>query len=396
MTVVAAATLILAISIGVRASFGLFLEPIGQTLSLPREVFSMAIAIQMLAWGAGQPIFGAIADRFGSARVVLLGAVLYVAGLVVMAYATGPLGLHAGTGLLVGLGTSAMGFAVVLGPVGRAVPPERRSLALGIASAGGSFGQFVMALVGGWLIGLEGWSGALLIMAVIAATAGLLAFGVRGKPSAGAEEPPQKFSEAIREAGGHSGYWLLIFGFFVCGFHVTFIATHLPPYLSDLGLGSMLGATAIGTIGFFNIIGTFGCGWLGGRFSKKYVLSLLYLFRAVVIAGFIAVPVSEASVLVFSGLLGLLWLGTVPLTSGLVAQIFGARYLGTLFGIVFFSHQIGAFLGAWLGGRLYDASQSYDIAWYISIALGVFAAVVHWPIHDKPVARLQPTGRAAD
>lgn len=390
LVVVAAATLILAISIGVRASFGLYLEPIGTALHLPRETFSLAIAIQMLAWGAGQPIFGALADRFGSARIVVLGAVLYVGGLLVMASATGPWGLHAGTGLLVGLGTSAAGFAVVLGPVGRAVAPERRSFVLGIASAGGSFGQFTMALVSGWLIDVEGWSGALVILAVIVAFAALLAFGLRGRPGIIEDEPPQKLSQALREAGGQRGYWLLALGFFVCGFHVTFIATHLPPYLSDAGHGGMLAATAIGAIGFFNIIGTLGCGWLGGRFSKKNVLSLLYLLRAIAIAGFVVLPLSETSVLIFAALLGLLWLGTVPLTSGLVAQMFGTRYMGTLFGIVFFSHQIGAFLGAWLGGVLYDVTNSYDIVWYIAIALGIFAALIHWPIRETPMARLRP------
>ncbi|MBT5038116.1 MAG: MFS transporter [Rhodospirillaceae bacterium] len=383
---VACAALILALGMGMRNTFGLFLQPMSLDLQLPRGVFALAIAIQMLAWGISQPIFGALADRYGAARIVVLGGLFYASGLLLMANASGPWALHGGIGILVGMGTSAAGFAVVLGPVGRAFPPEKRSMALGVASAGGSAGQLIMALVGGALIDSMGWAAALLVMAIIAAFIIPLALGVRGK-SAGDGGPAQSLREALREASGNKNYWLLCAGFFVCGFHVAFIATHLPPYLADNDMPTMLAATAIAIIGFFNILGTLASGWLGGKYRQNYVLSIYYLARAVIIAGFLIFPVTETSVLIFAALMGFMWLGTVPLTSGLVAQIFGARYLGALFGIVFFSHQIGGFLGAWLGGYLFDLTGNYDVAWMIAIALGVLAALIHWPISDRPIIR---------
>ena len=381
---VACGGLILLIGMGMRNTFGLFLQPMSLDLDLPRQAFSLAIAIQMLVWGVSQPIFGGLADRYGAARIALLGGLFYVGGLLLMANATGPWALHGGAGVLVGLGISAAGFAVVLGPVGRAFPPEKRSMALGIASAGGSSGQLVMAPIAGGLIGDIGWVGALLVLAAIAALIIPLAFGVRGKSVADAVS-----ANSLSEASRHTGYWLLCGGFFVCGFHVTFIATHLPPFLSDNNLSPMIAATAIALIGLFNIFGTLASGWLGGKFRQKHVLSFYYLARAIVIGGFLVFPVTETSVLVFAALIGFLWLGTVPLTSGLVASIFGPRYLGALFGIVFFSHQIGGFLGAWLGGYLFDLTGSYDLVWMIAIALGVMAAILHWPIADSPITRAQ-------
>ena len=383
---VVCAALILSLGMGLRNTFGLFLQPMSFDLQLPREVFALAIAIQMLAWGISQPIFGGLADRYGAARIVVLGGLFYVGGLLVMANASGPWALHGGTGILVGFGTSAAGFAVVLGPVGRAFPPEKRSMALGVASAGGSAGQLIMALVGGALIDGMGWAAALLVMVVIAAFIIPLALGVHGK-SGGDNGPAQSLREAIREAARYRSYWLLCAGFFVCGFHVAFIATHLPPYLADNDMPTMLAATAIAIIGFFNILGTLASGWLGGKYRQNYVLSIYYLLRAIVIAGFLIFPVTQTSVLIFAALMGFLWLGTVPLTSGLVAQIFGPRYLGALFGIVFFSHQIGGFLGAWLGGYLFDLTGNYDTVWMIAIALGGLAAIIHWPISDRPIIR---------
>ncbi len=383
---VVCAALILSLGMGLRNTFGLFLQPMSFDLQLPREVFALAIAIQMLAWGISQPIFGGLADRYGAARIVVLGGLFYVGGLLVMANASGPWALHGGAGILVGFGTSAAGFAVVLGPVGRAFPPEKRSMALGVASAGGSAGQLIMALVGGALIDGMGWAAALLVMVVIAAFIIPLALGVHGK-SGGDNGPAQSLREAIREAARYRSYWLLCAGFFVCGFHVAFIATHLPPYLADNDMPTMLAATAIAIIGFFNILGTLASGWLGGKYRQNYVLSIYYLLRAIVIAGFLIFPVTQTSVLIFAALMGFLWLGTVPLTSGLVAQIFGPRYLGALFGIVFFSHQIGGFLGAWLGGYIYDLTGSYDQVWLIAVGLGVLAAILHWPIADAPLAR---------
>lgn len=386
IVILLSAATILAIAMGIRNTFGLFLQPLSIDLALPREVFALSIAIQSLMWGASQPIFGAIADRFGAGRVALFGAVAYMGGLAVMAGAAGPLGLHVGAGLLVGIGLSATGFAVVLGPVGRAFPENKRSVALGIASSGGSFGQFAMAPIGGVLLHEFGWTSTIWIFVFIAVLIIPFALGVSGHRAVSSSESTQSLGEALTAARRHRGYWLLNAGFFVCGFHVTFILTHLPPFLADRAFSATLGATAIAIIGFFNFVGTFGAGWLGGRYRKKYVLSLYYLARGVVMLGFLLLPVTETTVIIFAGLIGLLWLGTVPLTSGLVAQIFGARNLGALFGIVFFSHQVGAFLGAWLGGRLYDMTGSYDQVWIMAIALAVFAALIHWPIADRPIA----------
>ena len=383
---VVCAALVLALSNGLRITFGLFGTPMTLDLAVSRETFALAIAIQSIVWGISQPFFGALADRHGAIRVVALGTAVYIGGLFWMASAEGAVGLHMGAGVLVGLGISATGFAVVLGAVGRAAPPARRSMALGVAAAGGSFGQLVFAPLGGTLLGEFGWAATLLIYVAFAALMVPCLIGMRGH-HAPPEGEAQTLREALAEARGHSGFWLLCGGFFVCGFHVYFIATHLPPFLTDAGLAPMLGATALGMIGLGNVVGTFAAGWLGGRHRKKHVLALFYLARALVIGGFVVAPLSETSVLVFAALIGLLWLGTVPLTSGLVAQIFGPRYLGALFGIVFLSHQVGAFLGAWLGGYVFDLTGSYDAVWLTAVGLGVAAAVLHWPIADAPLAR---------
>ena len=386
IALVLGAALVLSISNGLRSSFGLFGTPMSLDLGISRETFALAIAIQGIVWGITQPFFGALADRHGAIRVVLLGTVIYVAGLLWMASTDGALGLHLGQGLLVGIGISATGFAVVLGPVGRAVPPEKRSMALGIAAAGGSFGQFALAPVGGVLLDGVGWSMTLIAYCGIAAMMVPCLIGMRGSHTP-PEGSAQTLSEALVEARAHSGFWLLCGGFFVCGFHVYFIATHLPPFLTDAGLAPMLGATAIAVIGLGNIVGTFAAGWLGGRHRKKHVLSLFYLGRAVVLGGFIVVPMSETSVL------GVLRADGPALARHRTAyqrphrQIFGPRYLGALFGIVFLSHQVGSFLGAWLGGYVYDTTGSYDAVWLTSVALAVVAAGLHWPIRDRPLVR---------
>ena len=329
-------------------------------------------------------MFGALADRFGVVRALLLGAGLYVVGLLIMALSGTPAGLYLGAGLLIGFGVSGTSFSLVLAAVARAAPPERSSLALGLVSAGGSFGQFAMPLFSQGLIGGVGWLTALLILAVCAGLMVPFAFGLARADKAG--EPAkstQSLAGALREAGGHRGYWLLNAGFFVCGFHVAFIATHLPAYLLNLNFAPMLGAWALATIGLFNIIGTFVAGFLGGRHRKKYVLSGLYLSRSAVFVLFLMMPPSPAWVLVASAAIGLLWLGTVPLTGGLVGEIFGPRYMATLFSIVMLSHQIGAFCGAWIGGYVFDITASYDIAWKIAIALGIMSAALHLPIADQ-------------
>lgn len=387
----ASGALILTLAMGIRQTFGLFLGPVCLALDVGREQFGLAMAVQNILWGAAQPFAGAVADRYGALRVLLAGTLAYAGGLVLMAFA-GTLGqFQTGAGLLVGLGLSCVSFAVVLGAIGRAVAPERRSAALGIASAGGSFGQFAMAPIGQALIAALGWSQAFLMMAGIAlAMAPLAVILVRGS-AAGAQGTQSQqplpgadgLRTALREAGRHPGFWYLNAGFFVCGFQVVFIAVHLPAYLADLGLTPDVAALALALIGFFNIIGTWGCGMLGGHYSKKRLLAGLYAVRALTIAVFLAAPKTKTTVLVFAAVIGLLWLGTVPLTSGLVGQIFGVRYLSTLFGLVFFSHQVGSFLGVWLGGVVYDGTGSYDAIWVASIALGLAAAALHLPIREQ-------------
>ncbi|MCG8510401.1 MAG: MFS transporter [Rhodospirillales bacterium] len=386
--------LILSLAMGIRQTFGLFLGPVTVDLSIGRETFALAMAVQNLLWGAFQPITGALSDRFGAGRVITAGGLVYALGLYVMSDMTGAAGLHLGGGLLIGLAMAACGFSVVLGAVARRVPEPRRSMALGLVSAGGSFGQFAMAPVGQALIAEQGWGGAFFSMAIIALLMIPLALAVAGSPRTahsrrGLEDPDQSLTEAVREALSHKGYLYLTTGFFVCGFQVVFVAVHLPAYLVDIGLDASTGATALALIGFFNIVGTYACGALGGRYSKKWLLSGLYLVRALVIAVFLLAPKTELSVLMFASALGLLWLGTVPLTSGLVGQIFGVRYLSTLFGVVFFGHQLGSFLGVWLGGFVFDRMGSYDAVWWASIIFGILAALIHMPIAEAPVRRAE-------
>ncbi|MEZ5669503.1 MAG: MFS transporter [Alphaproteobacteria bacterium] len=389
--------LILSLNLGVRQSFGLFIEPWNDSLGWGVASFSLAIALQNLLWGVFQPVFGALADRYGTARTVILGALLYFAGLLIMAMPGWEIVFHVGAGLIIGMGLSGTAFAVVLGAIGRAYPPEKRSMALGLGSAMGSFGQFAIAPTGQALIDALGWSNALLIYAAAVLVMIPCALALIGKPQhdGAADAPQQTLRAALREASGHSGYWLLTAGFFVCGFHVAFIATHLPGYVEVSGLDPQVAAWALGLVGLFNILGTLTAGALGGRYRKKYLLSLLYGTRAVVILGFLLVPPSTVSVLVFAAAIGFLWLSTVPLTTGLVAQLFGPRYISTLFGIVFLSHQVGAFIGVWLGGLLFERTGSYDTVWWIAVALGVAAALIHLPMGDAPVERLRRQPAAA-
>ncbi len=389
---------ILAVIVGLRQSLGLLLPPISADLGLGRETFALGIGLMNLVWGLGAPVAGALADRHGAGRIAAAGSLLYAGGLLAMTLGGEGEQLLAG-GVLLGLGLSGAGFSVVLGAVGRAAPPERLSAALGWVSVGGSIGQFLALPYTHLLIGGFGWS---LSLAILAATAVLtvpLARGIAGAariapPDAAPDAPldapaAQSLGEAVREACRHRGFRLLTAGFFVCGFHLAFVTVHLPAYLGDRGLPSWLAAAALTLVGLCNIIGTLGCGLLGQRYPKKSVLSLLYLLRALVFLAFLVVPVSEASVLAFGAAMGFLWLGTVPLTSGLVAQIFGPAYMSTLFGIVFLSHQVGGFGGAWLAGHLYDLIGSYDLMWGLSVALGLASAALHWPIDEAPVARLR-------
>ncbi|MDZ5602061.1 MFS transporter [Pseudomonas sp. RP23018S] len=382
------AALILALSLGVRHGFGLFLAPMSADFGWGRGVFALAIALQNLIWGLAQPFAGALADRFGAARVVVIGGVLYSVGLVLMGMADSPWSLSLSAGLLIGIGLSGTSFSVILGVVGRAVAPEQRSMAMGIASAAGSFGQFVMLPGTLGMIQWLGWSAALLVLGLLVALIVPLVGMLRDRPlpSTGDE---QTLAQALREACSHSGFWLLALGFFVCGFQVVFIGVHLPAYLVDQHLPATIGTTVLALVGLFNIVGTYSAGWLGGRMAKPRLLTALYLLRAVVIGLFLWAPVTEISAYLFGIAMGLLWLSTVPLTNGTVATLFGVRNLSMLGGIVFLFHQLGAFLGGWLGGMVYDRTGSYDLVWQLSILLSVLAAALNWPVREQPVARLQ-------
>jgi MFS family permease len=381
--------LILALSLGVRHGFGLFLAPMSGDFGWGREVFAFAIALQNLMWGLAQPFAGALADRFGAAKVVFIGGVLYAVGLALMSLADSPLSLSLSAGLLIGIGLSGTSFSVILGVVGRALPAEKRSMGMGIASAAGSFGQFAMLPGTLGLISWLGWSGALLVLAVLVAMILPLVGMLKDKPVV-ASGDDQTLVEALREACSHSGFWLLALGFFVCGFQVVFIGVHLPAYLVDQHLPATVGTTVLALIGLFNIFGTYTAGWLGGRMSKPRLLSALYLLRAVAIVLFLWAPLSQTTAYLFGITMGLLWLSTVPLTNGTVATLFGVRNLSMLGGIVFLLHQLGAFLGGWLGGLVYDHTGSYDLIWQVSILLSLMAAALNWPVRERPVPRLQP------
>jgi len=380
--------LIMTIAMGARHGFGLFLQPMSMAQGWGRETFAFALALQNLVWGAAQPFSGLIADRYGAGRVLLTGSVLYVLGLALMAWSSSATELALSAGLLIGLGLSGTTFSIVYGVLGRTYPPEKRSQVLGIAGAAGSFGQFAMLPGTQALITGIGWMEALLVLAAVAALMAPLS-AVLAEPGRDASHrPPQSAAAAMREAAGHKGFWLLTFGYFVCGFQVIFIAVHLPAYLADNGLPGNVGVVCLALIGFFNIIGTWGAGMLGARWTKKYLLAFIYIARSVIIVAFIAVPPTPTSAYLFAAAMGLLWLATVPLTNGIVAQVFGVTYLSMLGGFVFFSHQIGSFLGAWLGGVLFDRTGSYDVVWWIAIALGLVAMAVNLPIDERPLARL--------
>jgi predicted MFS family arabinose efflux permease len=381
---------ILTLSMGTRQSMGLFLPPMTLEFGWGRSTFAFAMALSNLIWGAFQPVAGAIADRHGAGRVVAGSALLYAAALVLMPSSSTGLMLDLSAGIMLGLALCGVTFGVILGVIGRAYPIERRSFALGVASAGGSFGQFVMLPFTQWLIGSLGWKGALFALAGSLLIIVPCAVALVERREAPAAQRQQSLAAALREAGAHAGFWYLTAGFFVCGFQVAFIQVHLPAFLGDNRLPAAVGATALALIGLFNIAGSFLAGVLGGRFSKKYLLSAIYFARAGVIALFLWLPITPASVYAFSAGIGFLWLGTVPLTNGLVAQIFGVRYLATLFGIVFFSHQVGSFIGVWLGGLMFDLTGSYDLVWAGGILLGIAAAALNLPIDERPLQRMEP------
>jgi MFS family permease len=383
--------LIAILTFGPRSALGFFLTPLSQAHGWGRDVFAFALAIQNLLWGIGQPFAGAIADRFGTVRVLGAGAILYALGLALMAKATTPGLLDLSAGVLIGFGLSGCSFNIVLAAFGKLVPESWRSLSLGAGTAAGSFGQFLFSPLAVVLLGAVGWQNALLIYAciVLLVLPLSMALASRGQQFGSATAAiPQSFRDALGEAFSHGSYVLLVLGFFTCGFHVAFITTHLPPYLVDKGLDASWGGWVVAFIGLFNIVGSLTAGILGGKLPKHYLLSFIYFSRAIAITWFVLTPVTPWSAMIFGGAMGLFWLSTVPLTSGLVALMFGTRYMATLFGFAFFSHQVGSFLGVWLGGFLYERTGSYDVVWWLGAALGIVAAVLNLPIREKPVARL--------
>jgi predicted MFS family arabinose efflux permease len=384
------ASFVVTIAMGIRHGFGLFLQPMTVDLGLTRQTFAFALGLQNLVWGLVQPVTGMIADRYGAGRVLLAGAFLYAVGLAFMALSSSAFHLTASAGVLIGLGLSGTTFSTVFGVVGRVVAPGKRARALAIVSAAGSFGQFIMVPGTQSMIAGLGWMWALLILAAMAALIAPAASGlVEQRSSALGHGPQQSVLEAVREAFSHNGFKLLTLGYFVCGFQVVFIGLHLPAFLKDRGLSANVGMSTLALIGLFNIAGTYGWGHLGSRFTKKHLLSVIYLLRSAVIIAFLSFPITPVSAYAFACVIGLLWLGTVPLTSAVVAQIFGVKYFSMLSGFVFLSHQIGSFLGAWLGGYLFDKTGSYNVVWFVAAALGIVAAIANWPIDERPVQRLR-------
>ncbi len=387
-TVLLCSALVLMLAMGVRQTMGLFLQPMTLAHGWSRDDFALAIALQNLLWGALVPFAGAIADRFGAGRVLVISALAYVAGLLLMAASSSPLALHFSAGLLIGLALSGTTFGVVMGVVAKVVSPAKRSVALGIAGAGGSFGQFAMVPYGAVLISGVGWFWALVVLAATSALIVPLAAGLAGRivvPHGHDQSATQAFGEAVGQRTFHFLFW----SYFVCGVHTAFIALHLPSYVQDAGLAPAVGVTALALIGFGNVFGSYGSGWLGARVSKKWLLTWIYALRSVLIVALLMMPKTPAVLYAFAFCMGLLWLSTVPLTNALVAQIFGLKHVSMLSGVVFFGHQIGSFLGAWLGGVIFTRQGSYDLAWWISVALGVFAALVCAPINERPLMRAQ-------
>ncbi|MBT3793068.1 MAG: MFS transporter [Rhodospirillales bacterium] len=381
-------TIVLILSIGTRQTFGLFMEPISSAQGWGRESLAFAFATQNLVWGLSQPFIGAVADKWGSGKIIAGAGILYALGLYMMSQATSPGDVLLSNGLMIGFALSGCGYPIILAIVGRSVPEKRRSLFLGIASTGGSSGQLLVIPMAQVFISNYGWVMALILLALMTAFMVPLAAALTGKPKMPeGENTEQTLRQALVEARGHSGYILLTSGFFVCGWQIGFVTAHMPAYLSDHAIPISIAALSLAVIGFFNIIGTFTAGVLGGYFRQKYLLGIMYFLRSALFLVFLFMPINTTTVLIFSAVLGLLWLATVPLTSGLVAHIFGARYMATLYGIVFLSHQIGSFFGVWLGGILYDQTGSYNLIWWGSIGLGLIASLLHVSLNDEKVAR---------
>jgi len=391
--------LIGALGFGPRAALGLFLTPMSSAFSWSRDVFALALAIQVIVWGTAQPFVGAIADRFGTMRVLSAGAVLYCAGLTLMAYSTTPGALNLTAGVLTGLGIAGSSFTVVIAAFSKLMPPHMRTLAFGAGTAAGSFGQFLFSPLAVAFIDHLGWQHALVAFGIITLLVIPCALALRTAPMDMKSKPgavsQQSLLQALAEAFGHRSYVLLVLGFFTCGFQLLFITVHLPAYLVDRGLSADAGAWTLGAIGLFNIVGSITAGWLGDRMPKRYLLSIIYLLRSVAVVVFISLPVTPVSAIVFGAVMGLLWLSTVPPTSALVALMFGTRWMATLFGFAFFSHQVGGFLGVWLGGILFERTGSYNVVWWLSVVFGVLSAIINLPIVEKPIVRAEAAPAAA-
>lgn len=378
---------VMGLALGVRHAFGIFLFPVTMEYGWTRETFSFAIALQNLVWGIAQPLVGMVADRFGARRVVLAGVMCYGLGLLGMAFGGTPLTFTVSAGLVVGMALACTTFGVIYGALSRMVTAERRGWALGLAGAVGGLGQFFLVPVSQAFIDALSWSGALVALALGCLLLLPLAIPLADAPAQPGLPHRQSLRDALGEAFSHRGFWLLNLGFFACGFHLAFIANHMPSYLRDKGLPASAAVTGLAVIALANVIGTYGCGLLGNRFRRKYVLFWIYVLRSLAMGAFYLLPPSPASLYSFCALMGLVWLGTVPLTSGVLSQIFGVRYLTTLFGFVFLGHQLGSFLGVWLGGYVFDATHSYDIVWQLSIVIGLASAALHYPIDDAQVRR---------
>ena len=387
-----AGAITLSLSFGARSIFGIVLDPMSVDLGWPREVFSLSIAIQNLAWGVAQPFVGLIADRYGDRRALWLGFGVYLIGMALSAMGTLPWMQHLGAGIFVGMGVAGTAFGLVLSVVGRSVDEKNRSKVMGTTAALGSLGQMLMPLLAGWVTATYGWQATLVVIGLLLLPMAACIPFLKAPEPVGVQPPSVPTSEMLRRAFGHSSYLLLVLGFFVCGFHVSFMTAHLPAYVEAVCGSVTLGAATLSLIGFANVVGTFVFGHLGGRYRKPHLLSLIYAGRALVIAVFLAIPPTPVTVVVFSLSIGVLWLSTVPLTTALVATMFGPKHMATLYGFVFLSHQVGSFLGVWMGGRAWDLYGSYDMVWYASIALGVMSAIVHLPVQDRAWS---PKGAAA-
>jgi len=381
--IIAAGCIVAMITFGTRSAMGLFTLPITTDLGLSRETYGLAMAVQNLMWGLAQPLAGGLADRYGTGRVLAVGGLIYALGLLIMSSATSEALLYLGGGLVMGIGIAVASFSVVMAAFGRNVPAEKRSFVFGIATAASSLGQFAFAPLGQSFISSFGWQTALFYLAIIMLLVVPLSFALKGRTESAPGQADLPFMEALSRAMGHGSYRLLVIGFFVCGFHLAFVTVHFPAYLVQCGLSPEIGSWTIAVIGLFNVVGSLGAGYLGGKLPKQLLLASIYLSRAIIIGLFLILPVSEFTAFAFAAGIGVLWLSTVPLTAGLVSLFFGPRYMGMLYGMAFLSHQIGSFIGVWLGGFVFDKTGSYSLVWYLSILLGLFATIMHLPIKER-------------